>query len=78
MLHVTFLFFCLCRVIKLAYRFGKTVRVTAKMDAISLLFSAMDNALLCASGLSTEDKTEERIHLSLCHACLYLTVSYDD
>ena len=29
-------FFCLCRVITLAYYFGKMVPVTAIMDAISL------------------------------------------
>ena len=71
-------FFCSCRVITLAYRFGKMVPVTAIMDAISLLFSAMYNALLCASGLSPEDKIEERIPFALCHAHLYLTVLYDD
>ena len=38
----------------------------------------MDNALLCASVLSPEDKIEERIPFALCHARLYLTVSYDD
>ena len=48
------------------------------MDAISLLFSAMDNALLCESGIYPEDKIEERIPFALCHARLYLTVSYDD
>ena len=71
-------YFCSCRVITLAYRFGKMVPVTAIMDAIFLWFSAMDNALLYASGISLEDKTEERIPFALCHACLYLTVSYDD
>ena len=35
------------------------------------------NALLRASGLSPEDKIEERITFDLCHARLYLTVSYD-
>ena len=35
----------------------------------------MDNALLRASGLSLEDKIEERIPFALCHARLYLTVS---
>ena len=70
-------FFCLCQVIILAYCFGKIVLVTASMDAISLSFIAMDNALLCASGLSPEDKIEERIPFALCHARLYLTVSYD-
>ena len=38
----------------------------------------MDNSLLYASGLSPEDKIEERIPFALCHARLYLTVSYDD
>ena len=52
-------FFCLCRVITLAYCFGKMVPVTAIMDAIYSQFIAMDNALLCASGLSPEDKIEE-------------------
>ena len=33
---------------------------------------------LCASGLSPDDKIEERIPFALCHARLYLTVSYDD
>ena len=48
------------------------------MDTISLRFIAMENALLCASGISPEDKIEERIPFALCHASLYLTVSYDD
>ena len=48
------------------------------MDEISLWFIAMDNDLLRASGLSPEDKIEERIPFALCHAGLYLTVSYDD
>ena len=38
----------------------------------------MDNALLRASGLSLEDKIEERIPFTLCHARSYLTVKYDD
>ena len=71
-------FFCSWRVITLAYRFGKMVPVTAIMNAISLLVSVMDNALLCASVLYPEDKIEERIPFALCHARLYLTVSYDD
>ena len=62
----------------MAYHFGKMVPVPAIMDAISLQFSAMDNALLCASGLSPEDKIEEQIPFALCHARFYLTVSYDD
>ena len=48
------------------------------MDAISLLFSSMDNSLLRAAGHSPEDKIEERITFALCYARLYLTVSYDD
>ena len=71
-------FFCLCRVITLAYCFGKMVLVTPIMYEISLWSSAMKNALLCTSGLSAEDKVEERIHFALCHARLYLTLSYDD
>ena len=67
-----------CQVITLAYRFGKMVPVTAIMDTISLLFSAMYNALLCASVLYPEDKIEERITFALCHARLYFTLSYDD
>ena len=78
MFHVTIFFFCSCQVITLAYSFGKMVPVTAIMDAISLLFRAMDNALLCASLLSPEDKIEEQIPFALCHARLYLTVSYGD
>ena len=38
----------------------------------------MENALLRASGIYPEDKIEERIPFSLCHARLYLTESYDD
>ena len=71
-------FFCSCRVIALAYCFGKMVPVTAITDAIYLWFGAMENALLHASGLSQEDKIEERIIFALCHARLYLTESYDD
>ena len=48
------------------------------MDAISLWFSTMENSLLCASGLYSEDKIEERIPFALCHARLYLTLLYDD
>ena len=70
-------FFCSCRIITLAYCFGKMVPVTAIMDAVSLWFSAMENSLLHASGLSPEDKIEERIPFALCHARLYLTESYD-
>ena len=54
------------------------VPVIDNMNEISLWFSAMDNALLYASGLSQEEKTEEQIPFALCHARLYLTESYDD
>ena len=73
-----YFFFCSCRVITLAYRFGKMVPFTSIMDAISLWSSAMYNALLRASGLSPENKIEERIPFSLFHARLYLTESYYD
>ena len=46
------------------------------MDAISLWFSAMDNAILCASEFSPEYKIEEQSPFALCHARLYLTVLY--
>ena len=39
-------FFCSCQVIALAYLFGKMAPFTSIMGVISLLFSAMDNALL--------------------------------
>ena len=42
------------------------------MDAISLWFSAMDNALLHSYGHSPADKIEERITFSLSYAGLYL------
>ena len=48
------------------------------MDAISLWFSAMENDLLHESGIFQEDKIEEQIPFTLCHARLYLTESYDD
>ena len=71
-------FFCSYQVITLAYSFGKIVPVTTIMDVISLLFSAMDNALLNASGHPPEDKTEEQITFALRHAHLYLSESYDE
>ena len=59
MLHVT-IFFSFVRVgYYIGILFWKMLPVTAIMDAISLLFSAMDNALLHAYRLSPEDKTEE-------------------
>ena len=68
-----YFFFCSCRVIALAYCFGKMAMVTAIMDAISLLFSAMDNALLHAYGHPPADKIKERITIALSHAHLYLS-----
>ena len=52
--------------------------VTAILDEISLWFSEIDNALLNASGLYSEDKIDECITFALCHARLYLAESYDD
>ena len=71
-------FFCSCRVIALAYCFGKMAPVTATMDAISLLFSETDNDLLHASVHYPGDKTEERIIFTLIHARLYLAESDDE
>ena len=71
-------FFCSCRVIALAYFFGKLAPVIAIMDAISLLLSAMDNSLLHASVNYPVDKIEEQITFSLSHACLYLAESDDE
>ena len=67
-----FFLFCSCQVIALTYFFGKMAPVTAIMDAISLLFSAMDNDLLHAYGHSPADKIEEHITFALSHANLYL------
>ena len=52
--------------------------VTAIMDAIYLLFSAMDNNILHASCHYTADKTEDRINFSLSHERLYLFGSDDE
>ena len=46
--------------------------VTAIMDTIYLWLSAMDNALLHASGNYQENKIEERISFALSHERLYL------
>ena len=51
-------FFCSCPVIVLAHLFAKMTPVTVLMDAISLLFGAMDNYLLHASGHSPSNKIE--------------------
>ena len=48
------------------------------MDEISLLFSAMYNDLLHASGHYPADKTEERILFALSYAHLYLFESDDE
>ena len=45
------------------------------MGSISLLFGAMDNALMHASGHSPKDKIEKRINFALSHARLYLDES---
>ena len=44
-----------CQIIELEF-FGEIVLVAAIMGAISLLLSAIDNALLNAFGNSSEDK----------------------
>ena len=64
--------FCSCQVIALACLFGKMTPVTAKMDAIYLRLSAMDNSILHASGNSPANKIEDRITLIFYHARLYL------
>ena len=51
--------------------------VTAIMDEIYLWFSAMDNALLYASGNYLAYKIEELITFALSHAHLYLEESDD-
>ena len=48
------------------------------MGEIYLLFGAMDNFTLHASGHSPEDKIEERITFALIHAVLYLAESDDE
>ena len=47
------------------------------MGKISLWFSAMDNALMHASGHSPVYKIEERITFAFSHAHLYLAESDD-
>ena len=66
------------RAIALAYCFGEMAPFTAIMDAIYLLFSAIYNALLCASGHSPEYKIEEWSNFALSHASLYLADSDDE
>ena len=65
-------FFYSCRVIALAYIFGKMAPVTAITYVIYLQFSAMDNSLLHAYGHYPADKIEERINFVLSYAHLYL------
>ena len=48
------------------------------MNAIFLWFSAMDNALLYASGNCPADKIEERINFALRYASLYWAESDDE
>ena len=74
-----YFFFCSCLVIALAYFFGKMAPATSIIDEISLYFSAMDNALLHASGHSTADKIEERITFALSHhVYIYLNQRTND
>ena len=63
-------FFCSCQVIAFAYYFGKMALVTAKIDALSVLFRYND--LMHVSGHYQADKIEERITFALSHARLYL------
>ena len=70
--------FCSCRVIALAFSFGKMAPVAAIMDGIYSWFSAIDNSLLYASEHSPADKIEERINFFLRHARLYLAESDDE
>ena len=66
-------FFCSCRVISFAYCFGKMAPVTAIMDVISLWFSAMDNALLHASGHYPAEKTRITDYYLLEH-CTFIFI----
>ena len=68
--------FCSCRVIALAYFLGKWRRSPIIMGGISLLFGAIDDAVLHTYGNSPEDKIEEWITFALSHARLYLSESY--
>ena len=71
-------FLCSCRVIVLACFFGKMALVTAIMDEMSLLFSAMDISLLHVYGHYPEEKIEERINFAFRHVRLYLAESDDE
>ena len=62
-------FFCLCRVITLAYRFGKMVPVTAIMDAISLWFSACSRSSVCRQQRKASTKRG--------HLICYIEVNYE-
>ena len=58
--------------------FGEMAPVTAIMDAIYLLLSAMYNSILHASGYYPVDKIEERITFAFSHARSYLAESDDE
>ena len=70
--------FCSCRVIVLAYCFGKFRRSPTIIGVLSLLLFAMENDLMHASGHSPSYKIEERTNFALSHAHLYLSESYDE
>ena len=57
---------------------GKWCRSPAIFDAISLLFIAVDNISLRASGYYPSDKIKERIAFALIHARVYLAESDDE
>ena len=78
MLHGKFILFYSCQGIALAYCSGKMAPVTAIMDIISSLLSAMDITLLHASGISPKDKIEEQITFALSHSRSYLFESDDE
>ena len=73
-----FFSFCSCRVIVLAYFFGKMALITNNNGEIYLWSSAINNALLYESGNSLADKIEEKITFALRNAHLYLAESDDE
>ena len=77
-LHRTFFYFVHVRQLHWHIVLEKMAPVTAIMDAISLWFGEIDNALLYASGHSPADKIEEQISFALSHARLYLSESEDE
>ena len=77
MFHGTFFFLLVMLGNFIGIFLGEIAPFTVIMDAMSLCFSAMYNALLHASGHFLEDKIEERITFALSHAHLYLAESDD-